>query len=123
MKVLLTGASGFIGRQCLRALAGHRFDVCAVSSQPRSSEQVDWRQADLLDSVQVTELMASVKPTHLLHMAWIATPGVYWTSLENARWLAASVHLLNEFQKNGGRRAVMGGPVGGVDLEPGVWSL
>ena len=109
MKVLLTGASGFIGRQCLRALVHRGYDVCAASSQLRESEGVEWRQVDLLDFDQVRELTASVRASHLLHIAWIATPGVYWTSLDNARWVAASVHLLHQFQQNGGGRVVMAG--------------
>lgn len=109
MKVLLTGASGFIGRQCLRTLIQRGHDVCAVSSQPRSTEGVEWREADLLDFDQVRVLAASVKATHLLHLAWVATPGVYWTSLDNARWVASSVHLLHQFQQNGGGRVVMAG--------------
>ena len=49
------------------------------------------------------------RPTHLLHFAWIATPGVYWNSAENHRWLAASRHLLRCFGAGGGVRAVMAG--------------
>jgi nucleoside-diphosphate-sugar epimerase len=45
----------------------------------------------------------------LLHFAWIATPGVYWQSPENFRWLAASEHLLRRFRAGGGVRAVMAG--------------
>jgi nucleoside-diphosphate-sugar epimerase len=122
MTVLLTGASGFIGRQCLRALVTRGYDVCPVSSRPRSSDGVEWHQADLLDFDQVSRLAASVKATHLLHMAWVATPGVYWTSLENARWLAASVHLLHRFQDNGGQRAVMAGTCAEYDCSEGVCS-
>jgi len=44
-----------------------------------------------------------------LHFAWIATPGVYWQSADNFRWLAASEHLLRRFRALGGVRAVMAG--------------
>jgi nucleoside-diphosphate-sugar epimerase len=54
-------------------------------------------------------LMARVKPSHLLHFAWIATPGVYWASADNYRWLEASRHLLAAFKSDGGVRAVMAG--------------
>jgi nucleoside-diphosphate-sugar epimerase len=50
-----------------------------------------------------------VKPSHLLHFAWIAAPGVYWRSPENRRWLAAGTILLERFHAHGGRRAVMAG--------------
>ena len=122
MRVLLTGASGFIGRQCIPALKARGFEVYGVSSQPRSGEGIEWRQANLLDPVQTSEVMASVKPTHLLHMAWIATPGVYWTSLDNGRWLAASVRLLQEFHQVGGQRVVMAGTSAEYEWASDVYS-
>ncbi len=54
-------------------------------------------------------LLARVAPSHLLHFAWIATPGMYWHSAENFRWLGASQHLLRRFRARGGMRAVMAG--------------
>jgi nucleoside-diphosphate-sugar epimerase len=54
-------------------------------------------------------LLERVRPTHLLHFAWIATPGVYWQSPDNFRWLDASEHLLRRFRALGGIRAVMAG--------------
>jgi nucleoside-diphosphate-sugar epimerase len=63
----------------------------------------------LLDEPAAAELMDRVRPTHLLHFAWIATPGLYWNSAENFRWLAASEHLLRCFDAHGGRRVMMAG--------------
>ena len=65
--------------------------------------------ADLLNESEVDALLQRVAPTHLLHFAWIATPGVYWQSADNFRWLAASEHLLHRFHAHGGVRAVMAG--------------
>jgi len=50
-----------------------------------------------------------VNPTHLLHFAWIATPGLYWSSPENIRWAKSSESLLHSFHARGGRRVVMAG--------------
>ena len=57
----------------------------------------------------VDALIEAAQPTHLLHFAWIATPGLYWQSEENYRWLSASRHLLAAFGRHGGVRAVMAG--------------
>ena len=65
--------------------------------------------ADLLSESQVDALLARVAPSHLLHFAWIATPGVYWHSADNFRWLAFSQYLLRGFRARGGIRAVMAG--------------
>jgi nucleoside-diphosphate-sugar epimerase len=64
---------------------------------------------DLLNDTQLEELVREVKPSHLLHFAWIATPGLYWNSEENFRWLATSERLLRTFHAHGGGRAMMAG--------------
>lgn len=66
-------------------------------------------RCDLLDPAAVDRLLIAVRPTHLLHFAWIATPKLYWMSAENFSWVAASLHLLQAFQKNGGTRVVIAG--------------
>ncbi len=66
-------------------------------------------KVDLLDPAAIAPLLAEQKPTHLLHFAWNAVPGVYWTSPDNYRWLGASFALLQAFQNAGGTRAVMAG--------------
>jgi nucleoside-diphosphate-sugar epimerase len=50
-----------------------------------------------------------VQPSHLLHLAWYAEPGAFWSSAENLRWVEASLRLLRSFADHGGRRAVLAG--------------
>ena len=87
--VLLTGASGFIGRHCLAPLLSRGYEVHAISSRTarRPLADVHWHIADLLDYSQITELVREVKPAHLLHLAWYAEPGRYWQAPENLRWV------------------------------------
>jgi len=111
-RLLLTGASGFIGRHALRALETRGYEVHAISrDRPRlePAPDVHWHSLDLLDSVQVANAVRRIRPTHLLHFAWYAEPGKYWTSLENFRWVQATLDLLSEFRRCGGRRAVVAG--------------
>jgi nucleoside-diphosphate-sugar epimerase len=44
-----------------------------------------------------------------LHLAWIATPGEFWTSPLNLEWLKSGVALTQAFYAHGGRRAVGAG--------------
>ncbi len=110
-KVFLTGASGFIGRQCVSLLAAKGLEVHAVSS--RSPVQIvpdiRWHRVDLLDSRQAKAIVAKIKPDSLLHFAWYTVPGKYWTCPENLRWVEASLSLLREFHRAGGARVVMAG--------------
>jgi nucleoside-diphosphate-sugar epimerase len=113
--VLVSGAGGFIGRWSVPALlaAGHEVHAVvghgAARPVPPQLRGATLHRVDLLDPAAVEALLGAVRPTHLLHFAWIATPGIYWSSPDNARWLTASEHLLRCFHANGGVRAVMAG--------------
>jgi nucleoside-diphosphate-sugar epimerase len=113
-RVLVTGARGFIGRSSLAPLLRRGFEVHAVfSGAARASDAapqgVCTHVADLLSEAQTDALLTRVAPSHLLHFAWIATPGIYWQSADNFRWLAASQSMLRKFRSIGGVRAVMAG--------------
>lgn len=104
-KVLLTGASGFIGRQAIGLLSERGYEVHAVSGQGRNvDDSATWHQADLLNASDRKALIEHVKPTHLLQFAWIATPGVYWTSPLNEEWKNATLDLLRLAKENGAVR-------------------
>jgi nucleoside-diphosphate-sugar epimerase len=138
-RVLVTGASGFIGRFSVPALLRLGYEVhCVVSGNEREMpagirelergtpdetgelergtpdetgglEPARQHVADLLDATSMQRLVAAVRPSHLLHFAWIATPGIFWTSADNERWRRASESLLHAFVASGGRRAVVTG--------------
>jgi nucleoside-diphosphate-sugar epimerase len=111
-RVLLTGATGFIGKHAIAPLLERGYEVHAVSTSPRESEELKnlyWHRADLLCARQTEEVLANVRPTHLLHFAWYVEHGKFWSSLENFRWVEASLALLRGFQSQGGRRVVMAG--------------
>src|SRR5262249_4666844 len=57
----------------------------------------------------VAELMAKIKPSFLLHLAWYVEHGDFWRSSENLRWVTTSLNLVQEFIKNGGERLVAAG--------------
>ncbi len=121
MRVLVTGATGFIGRHALEPLARRGFEVHAVRhSAPPAAEGVRWHRADLLDRCALGSLMRAVRPSHLLHLAWYAVPRDYRTSPENLRWRRAGMELLEEFASAGGRRAVLAGTCFEYDLGRGL---
>jgi nucleoside-diphosphate-sugar epimerase len=109
-RVLLTGANGFVGRHCLHALLTRGYEVHAVASQKQATPAllpgIRWYGVDLLDREQVSALVSDSRPTHLLHCAWYAVPGKYWTAVENFQWVEASLRLLEAFADQGGQRAV-----------------
>ena len=103
-RILLTGATGFIGRHVLPRLQG---DVHAVTTHASpAGDGVTWHRADLLSSAAI---VTEVRPEVLVHLAWYVEPGRYWTAPENIRWVEASLALLRAFAAAGGRRAVLAG--------------
>lgn len=109
-RVLVTGAGGFVGSHVVAALATAGFEVVATGlrapSLPSPARDLRFEAADLLDQVARRDLIERVAPTHLLHLAWIAQPGVYWRSADNLQWAAASLDLVRAFRERGGVRAV-----------------
>lgn len=118
-RVLVTGAGGFIGRHSVPALIARGFEVHAVLSArgaggagaapPLQLAGARLHHADLLAGADIDALLAATRPTHLLHFAWIATPGLYWDSPDNGRWLEMGTRLAHGFFAAGGQRAVMAG--------------
>jgi len=112
-RVLVTGASGLVGRNAIQPLLDRGFEVVAAA-QSASGDRPDvpgvsWVQVDLLDDASRGELLADARATHLLHLAWYAEPGLYWEADENLDWMRATVMLTREFARAGGRRAVYAG--------------
>ena len=100
-RVLLTGASGFIGRHCLRPLVARGFEVHAVSRGAQSGDDsgAHWHEADLLQPGVAAELVKAVAPTHLLHLAWFVVPGKLITAPENFDWVRASFDLVRAVRR------------------------
>ncbi|MDO8332890.1 MAG: NAD(P)-dependent oxidoreductase, partial [Pseudomonas sp.] len=55
----------------------------------------------------------------LVHLAWCAKPGSYWTSAENLSWVRATLGLLEAFRINGGQAAVVAGTCAEYDWRYG----
>jgi hypothetical protein len=103
-RVLLTGATGFIGRHCVSELLMAGYEVHAVSSAARHSlSDVTWHQCDLLNGRQTEALLGQIRPSHLLHTAWYVAPGKFWSAPENLLWVQASLTLMLAFQAVGGQ--------------------
>ncbi|MDQ0417050.1 nucleoside-diphosphate-sugar epimerase [Croceifilum oryzae] len=119
-KVLVTGANGWIGKNVLQPLLEKGYEVHATSTKVvDSSNQYQWHNVNLLHFQDIKEVMKQVKPTHLLHLAWEATPGQYWMSKDNYQWVQSSIELISHFVDHGGQRVVVAGTCAEYDWDYG----
>lgn len=109
MKVLVTGSTGFVGRHAIDLLLARGATVVASSRTPMTLAGCEHVAADLTVPGAAAALIDQVRPTHLLHLAWNAMPGQFWTAADNLDWCAASLALIRAFHAAGGKRAVLAG--------------
>ena len=108
-KVLVTGATGLIGKELIKPLFEAGFDVYAITIDAENPNNgVNWVKGSLFDEVFIKTTMESIKPEYLLNMAW-ATTGDYLSSDINYKFLNAGINLLKYFKDNGGKRIVCAG--------------
>jgi nucleoside-diphosphate-sugar epimerase len=120
-KVIVTGATGFIGRHSLLMLVEKGYEVHAVSSQiqNQSNGLIQWHAIDLLNSDQASQIFKEIKPSHLLHFAWYAVPCKFWDAPQNLDWVRASINIVQNFHNNGGERLVVAGSCAEYDWSDG----
>jgi nucleoside-diphosphate-sugar epimerase len=108
-KVIITGATGLIGKESIQALKDAEFEIFAFSrSEKKSDLAINWLKCDLFDKTDIKNAFEHIKPTYLLNFAW-ATTDDYLTSNINFDYLKAGLDLLKYFKENGGKRAVFTG--------------
>ncbi len=117
-RVLLTGATGLIGRATARALVQAGHEVLAVSRSGAALPGTTAIACNLLDSTDRCRLVAQAGAEHLMHLAWHDGPKDRWVSPVNLDWMVATIALVQEFGRAGGTRAVCAGSCAEYD-----WSV
>ena len=110
-RILLTGATGFVGGAVLRRLLAQGHQVVAMSAgkpEPTRAAGLEWLSLDLLraTAAELAALVESTGVSHCLHAAWYTHHADYLVSEINRDWLAASLRLAEGFRMGGGGRLV-----------------
>lgn len=108
--IILTGASGMIGKETIPFLVDAGFDIYALTRDASMSRQqgINWVHCDILDRQQVKKVFKLLRPKYLLHLAW-DMKGHYLFSPKNDDYKNASLNMLLYFKRYGGTRAVFAG--------------
>lgn len=111
MKIWITGARGFIGRQvsAQAALAGHEvYDVIRPSTARKAEDGAHAQQIelDLGNHDQVRVLVTKSAPDAIIHLAWYARPNDYLASAENVASLQSTLAFARAVLDGGCRRMV-----------------
>ncbi|MDR1123784.1 MAG: NAD(P)-dependent oxidoreductase [Elusimicrobiota bacterium] len=109
-KVIITGASGLIGKEIITPLKEAGFDIYALTIDVNNPviEGVTWVPCNIFDNKKTKEIFNYIKPQYLIHLAWVVTEN-YITSNLNFDFLKSSLGLLKFFHDAGGKRAVFTG--------------
>lgn len=118
MRIIVTGATGFIGREVVPLLCDEGHEVHALGRTAGDDARIHWHRQDLLDGADRRPTLRAIGASHLLHLAWYAEPPHYWTAIENLDWLEASLRLVRAFAATGGKRVVIAGTCAEYD-----WSV
>jgi nucleoside-diphosphate-sugar epimerase len=104
-RILVTGATGCVGRHALPLLVARGWDVHAVASRqtPPDIAGVTWHRADLLDRDAAITLVDRARATHLLHLACSIAPGK-WAAARKLRLGLGQPCAVAAFRAAGGTR-------------------
>ena len=108
MRVLVTGAAGFVGAHVVRALLGGGHDVAALLQPGVSTARLHDLEGRLMrvsgtleEARALRPALVDYRPEVCIHLAWYAEPGKYLDAPENVSALTGSLALLEELAAAG----------------------
>jgi nucleoside-diphosphate-sugar epimerase len=127
MKVVVTGANGFVGARVVQELVKRGDEVHAVvratgeRRRLKGIPSLRLLEADLL-SAAGQETIAALGAEACVHAAWYAEPGKYLSSLTNIDFVGATLDLARSLAQGGCRRFVGIGTCFEYDTDRGFLS-
>jgi len=129
-RVLITGATGFVGRQVLHHLSTQNVRVTVVLRDGKQDALADHPEIETV--ISTSDLFAETATwwanalqgiDTLIHIAWYAEPGLYLQSSKNMDCLQGTLNLAKGAAQAGVRRFVGIGTCFEYDLSQGMLSV
>jgi UDP-glucose 4-epimerase len=111
-KVMITGASGFLGTSLCRRLSRAGAEIHGVSRFPRdNASSIHWWQGDLTDAEATRRLVSEISPDIIFHLSGLVTgvPDVKLVLPTFHSLLTSTVNLLTAVHEVGCERFVLAG--------------
>lgn len=119
-RMLLTGVSGFLGRNFMERLDKSKYEVFAVGrSCPEFLDAEHFFVHDLKEGSGMSEYIGKIRPDILVLFAWDVSTQSYWESLENCMWASVCIQTAKVFLENGGRQILFAGTSASYDYGKG----
>ena len=123
-KLLITGASGLLGKAVLKQLEEQmKYEVYAVTrtgGHLKDHTNIHVIECDLGIETQREHLMKSIQPDVLLHLAWNQEKASFRMSETNLLWLNISISLLYLFEQYEGKCFLFAGSSSEYDGSEGI---
>lgn len=119
MRVLITGANGFIGRHVVSELDRHNIEYIFAGRKKSCNFGGMFIEANLLDKDKHDEIIERAKATHLIHLAWYVEHGEFWNSIYNLRWVESTINFVEAFCRAGGKYVSIAGTSAEYDWSKG----
>lgn len=120
-KILITGASGFIGRHVTQEMIKRGYTVYAPSIMPTGIKRSGLIESklDFFNTAKLVKYLETHQFKNLIHLAWYVGPKCH-ISPYNMDWLNISLELLKLFAVNGGKKFLGAGSVSEYDFSCGL---
>jgi nucleoside-diphosphate-sugar epimerase len=122
LKVVVTGASGRVGRAVVRDLIDHDYEVHAVDVVPPGESQATFLLADVTDFGQTVECLAGVD--EVVYLAAIPAPGIHTEETtfpnEHAQRIVCHLSLAALGLPRAEGSPLVSGPIGWHDYGAGI---
>lgn len=123
-KVIVTGATGFIGRHVLEELQLRGYELHCLTHSPKDISGAHTYSTDLLSQESgarqhLHEVLSRIQADYLMHLAWYTDHTDYLVSPINLQWMNATLHLTDAFFRTGGKRMLATGTCAEYELSQG----